>query len=524
MDPERLISNYLDDALTPAEVSELFQWIRSAPENAKQFASAAFMHRRLQHRLSAMRQLEEDARLGETEFHEPSVSDSMRPAGAPERNTQAAQARGVRSPQSRFSPTSWRFWSIAAAIVLIVGALAFVAWPRGSAAQLLAAENVTWGSGAASPKLGDRLSTGTLVLNSGLIKLGFDNGNQLLIEGPARFAITDARAVTLDAGTLTAIVTKAGRGLQVSTSTARVTDLGTEFGVQASATATRIVVFTGKVTVGGRGAGAPPQELSAGNAIEISPSAITPIPFEPAAFKRSMPFNGRTLDMVDLIAGGDGTGSASDVGINAATGSTRETLPVTIRRGDHRYHSITEIPVLDGCFIPGGSTPVDSAGHAFTFPSTSLFSYGLIWAGPNIPWEGELPIASQLPADAGSPTSRVLAIHSNNGITFNLDAIRALHRDVRIAGFRARVGNSYRPVGLGAGPARPLASIHVIVDGIARFERRGFVSVDPPIDVVCTLSDRDHFLTLATTDGGDGNACDWVLWTHPEFQVATPAP
>jgi hypothetical protein len=110
-------------------------------------------------------------------------------------------------------------------------------------------------------------------------------------------------------------------------------------------------------------------------------------------------------------------------------------------------------------------------------------------------------------------------MHSNNGVTFNLDAIRALHPQVGITGFRARVGNSYRPAGPGASPARPLASIHVIVDGIARYEKRAFANVDGPIDVTCAISDDDHFLTLATTDGGDGNACDWVLWTHPEVLV-----
>ena len=55
MEWDRLISDYLDDALGPEEVATLFQWIHSDPENAKRFASAAFLHRSLQHRVSAMR-------------------------------------------------------------------------------------------------------------------------------------------------------------------------------------------------------------------------------------------------------------------------------------------------------------------------------------------------------------------------------------------------------------------------------------------------------------------------------------
>lgn len=518
MDWEHLISGYLDDALTPDEVTALFRWIDSHPDNARRFARAAFLHRRLEHRLSAMRHLREEAALG-SDPHGSTPSDAMPThSSVPAVPNTLAPPRSVPS-EPRTSVIRWRSRGIAAAILLIIGLLLFVAWPRGSAARLLAAENAAWGAGITPPKQGERLSKGAFVLNSGLIKLGFDNGNQLLIEGPARFSITDARAVTLDHGALTAIVTQAGRGLSVSTPAARVIDLGTEFGVLATATATRVAVFNGKVTVGGVGSGTASRELSAGSAVEVSTAGISPLAFEPSAFKRAMPRDVPPLDLVDLIAGGDGMGSKSGVGIDAATGRVRETKAVTVRRGDHRYRRVADHRVLEGCFIPDGRMPVDSAGHPFTFPATSLFSYGLIWAGPNIPWEGELPIVTRLPQNAGTPTSRVLVMHSNNGVTLNLDAVRALHTGVRITGFRARVGNSYRPAEPGASPAKPLASIHVIVDGVARFERRAFANVDPPIDVTCALSDTDRFLTLATTDGGDGNACDWVLWTRPELVV-----
>jgi hypothetical protein len=522
MEWERLISDYLDDALAPDEVAELFRWIHAHPDNAARFASAVFIHRRLEHRLSAMRRLQQHAGVAMPDEQASPMSEAMPIYAATAAKPQASPASDAPPAKVRLALASWRVRTVAAAIVLMVGVVAFLAWPRSSPARLLAAENATWGGGAAPRRQGERLPTGVLVLNSGLIKIGFENGTQMLIEGPARFSVTDARAITLNQGALTAIVTPAGRGLSVSTPTARVTDLGTEFGVQASATATRIIVFNGKVSVDRRGAGSTSQQLSAGSAVDVSMSGISHVPFQPLAFKRVMPANTPPLDLIDLLAGGDGTGSASGVGIDAATGRANETKAVTIRRGDQRYLPITGHRTLDGCFIPGGTMPVDSAGHLFTFPITSLFSYGLIWTGPNIPWEGELPIATTLPQDAAAPTSRVLVMHSNNGITLNLDAIRALHAQARINGFRARVGNSYRPAP-GSSPSRPLASIHVIVDGIARFESRAFSNFDEPIDVTCALSDDDHFLTLVTADGGDGNACDWVLWTRPELLMQLPS-
>jgi ferric-dicitrate binding protein FerR (iron transport regulator) len=513
MEWERLISDYLDDALGPEEVAKLFEWIHSHPDNARQFAAAAFLHRRLQHQLSAMRLLQRDAALVRRD-------DQAPPPDAPRSGSEMAE--GTRSAPMRPSKlrsilASRRFWSAAAILLVVIGVVGFLIWPRGTPARLLSADNAKWGSGITPLNPNDRFPKGTLVLDSGLIKLGFDNGNQLVIEGPASFSITDSNAMTLDQGALTATVTPVGRGLSISTRSVRVTDLGTEFGVKASATATRVIVFSGKVSLDGSQGS--PRELSAGSEIEISSGNVNPVPFEPRAFKRVMPADVRPLDLVDLVAGGDGRGAASGVGIDAATGRARETRAVTIRRGNHRYLQITSHDVLDGCFIPDGTIQVDSAGDTFSFPRTSLFSYGLIWAGSNIPWEGELPIVTTLPQDAASPTTRVLVMHSNNGVTFNLDAVRAQHAQVRITGFHARVGNSYRPAGPDAIPARPLASIHVIVDGIARYERLGFASVDPPMDLSFALSENDRFLTLVTTDGGDGNSCDWVLWTHPELLV-----
>jgi hypothetical protein len=513
MDWDRLISDYLDDELKPKEVAALFQWVGSHPDNAKRFAQAAFLHRCLEHRLSAMRVLEQ-ARLADANRPPPDPFQSTAAdPKSPEPQTPGPVPRTIRSPWNIHSK---RWYGIAAALVLIVCVLAFLAQPRHSAARLLAAQNATWGAGMTPPKVGGPLPRGDCVLNSGFIQVGFDNGNQLLIQGPARFSITDNATVTLNQGSLTAVVTKSGRRFRVTTPTANVTDLGTEFGVQVSPSTTRVQVFVGRVVVDQNAAGKSSTELSQGSAVDVSATGINPIAFDASAFTRALPFDARPLDLIDLLAGGDGRGSAAGVGINAATGQTHQTKAVTIRQGNHQYVRVKDSRVLDGCFIPDGTMPIDSRAHAFTFPATSLVSYGLIWGGPNIPWEGELPIAATLPGEA--PTSRVLAMHSNNGFTLNLDAIRALHPTVAITSFRARVGNSYRAAP-GASPAKPLASIHVIVDGSARFEKRGFANIDPVMDINCPLSDDDHFLTLATTDGGDGNACDWVLWTYPEFLI-----
>jgi hypothetical protein len=528
MEWDRLISDYLDNALTPQEVEALFQWIGSHPDNARRFARAAFLHRSLEVRLSAMHVLGQTPNLADTDSPELLTPDAKNLPSIAPHNTPASPEKPVSDSRNRHSGTGslshWRRWgAIAAGLLLIVGVLAFIAWPRrsnDSTAHLSAAENATWGPGRVPAKTGEPLPSGDWVLNSGHITLGFDNGNQVTIEGPAHFAVTNALAVKLDQGTLTAVVTRTGRGFQVSTPTARVTDLGTEFGVQVSSTKTLILVIHGKVAIDNIVAGTHLDELLENSAVEVSAAGTNPVSFDPTVLRGVRPSPVRPLDLIDLMAGGDGTGSASGIGIDAATGKAHETKAVTIRLGDHQYVRVKDNRVLDGSFIPGGEMPVDSTGHVYAFPSTTLISYGLIWTGPDVPWEGTLPLATSFPGeDAGKSTSRVLVMHSNNAITLNLDAIRALHNHSAITGFRARVGNSYRPAGPDGLPTNPLASIHVIVDGAARFEKLSFASTDLPFDVTCALSGNDHFLTLATTDGGDGNSCDWVLWTHPELTV-----
>jgi hypothetical protein len=68
-----------------------------------------------------------------------------------------------------------------------------------------------------------------------------------------------------------------------------------------------------------------------------------------------------------------------------------------------------------------------------------------------------------------------------------------------------------------------LAEIWVFVDG--RLKLRSTLkptqakwSGAVPIDIV--LKPTDHFLTLASTDGGDGIDYDWVVFGDPVLQLA----
>ena len=102
---------------------------------------------------------------------------------------------------------------------------------------------------------------------------------------------------------------------------------------------------------------------------------------------RSLTASTPQLDLVDLMSGGDGTTRRRGIDIDA-TGHAGTFPQVGAIKGDRLYHRITNVPVLDGCFIPDGrigSVQIDSASHLFAFPATSDRSMENICTGGPIP-------------------------------------------------------------------------------------------------------------------------------------------
>ena len=131
----------------------------------------------------------------------------------------------------------------------------------------------------------------------------------------------------------------------------------------------------------------------------------------------------------------------------------------------------------------------------------------------------------QTTQDAGASVSslaRSLLMHANSGITYDLQAIRQLFPDVKVARFQSTIG-------IEQGAVRPQASnadFWVVVDGKVRYEKtqvkfNEFYSVD------LELSEYDRFLTLVITDGEDPESrvingfvsdaidSDWGMFAEP---------
>jgi hypothetical protein len=89
-----------------------------------------------------------------------------------------------------------------------------------------------------------------LELNSGVIRLLFDSGVEVTLQGPARYELFTPDRTRLSSGLLTANVPPGAEGFRVDTPTAEITDLGTSFGVRLESDgSSHVSVFDGEVEV-----------------------------------------------------------------------------------------------------------------------------------------------------------------------------------------------------------------------------------------------------------------------------------
>jgi hypothetical protein len=402
---------------------------------------------------------------------------------------------------------------------------------REPALATLGATNRARWEGEAPGVAGDgRLAAAkSYVLAAGCAEVDFAGGARIVVEGPAVFTVNSGSAMSLSSGPVD--VTALGGGFVVTTPTASITDLGTEFGVAAKSDGTTDVeVFQGSVQAAPVSAQAKPGKvLTVLQAASISKAAVTlnPDGASPQRFVRSVTTEAGNLDVVDLVAGGDGTTHRRGMSIDSLTGRSGPLPHKPFFKGDGKYHAVPTVPVVDGCFVPDGTRgpdQVDSAGDRFAFPKTSDNSPG-IWAGGKVPssWavvpgSTVVPILTTLEnVDYAQGTHGLLHIHSNAGLTLDLTAIRRLHPGTSISRFRCIAGNSF--ITTVKFNVNPSADLYVLVDGKQRFARRAFSPQDGAFAVEVLLQDSDRFFTLAVTDGGDTTTFDWVLLGDPVLDL-----
>jgi hypothetical protein len=416
-------------------------------------------------------------------------------------------------------------------------------------------------------------------LASGLVEISYHSGAKVILQGPCRYEVDSAAGGFLSLGKLTARVETQGEGgrgkaeeagvgaavqlphqpgaeespfpllpsaFVIRTPTAIVTDLGTEFGVEVNREgATTSHVFRGSVKVQ-LAAGGRPQERrevvlreNESARVQRGQDAGGPrLDFRDVGsqlpnFVRRLAEPPKELDLLDIVAGGDGTGHRREAGLDPTTGMRDTWFAPQDRWGDGKYRPVPWQPLLDGVFVPpGDGAPValDSAGHTFAgFRNTNGHVWASIWAraaevkpdnrakDPSF-WIYAIGASRQfMPEGCG-----LLAFHANGGVTFNLETMRQVHEGVRPARFQAvaAVASAHR-----VSPTQNDGAVDlwVFVDGRLVQKRIDLGPEQGPVRLDVSLRPADRFLTLVVTGPGTDGGGGWFVLGDPLLQMTPMA-
>ena len=293
-----------------------------------------------------------------------------------------------------------------------------------------------WAKGSDPPLNNDAVPLGReFELESGLVEIGYNTGAKVILQGPVTYEV-EANGGYLAVGKLTGRLEKkvasgqwsVARKSEISnpqslisnpslstlhsplftikTPTATVTDLGTEFGVEVTKEGrTTSHVFHGSVRLDVAGAAEPAsivlvENESARVEKDGSPEkrqvTLRRMAADPSVFVRQLAKLPKVIDLLDVVAGGNGSGNHRERGIDPITGKQVSAYSYPIEnRGDTRpYHPVTWNKLVDGVFTPNGSAgPVqlDSAGHTFDafdpegYPCSTIWPYAAVKDGANAP-------------------------------------------------------------------------------------------------------------------------------------------
>lgn len=219
---EELTNAWRDGCLTAADAAELSATLRESEEARRSFRDETQLHGLLHRAVMAAAVVEAGSHLS-----------------APRQDV-----RAVARP--RFLRLSWGSLAAAAALIVLCG-IAVIQW-MGSGVEI---EVVQRSSGASIDwEAGDKVRAKELTMVRGTMRLRLASGVVMDVTAPVEMRLLDAMHVRVLSGRVTADVGEHGKGFVIETPEARVVDLGTVFGVDASSAAkTDVVVFKGQVEV-----------------------------------------------------------------------------------------------------------------------------------------------------------------------------------------------------------------------------------------------------------------------------------
>jgi hypothetical protein len=285
---DELLEHLLEDSLSTEEAARLNFLLLNDSQARDRYLLYMELHGSLLYDQIATGSLELDPQPASSGMNETMILPAMK-----DEADEPAEYGEVDEPAARFAKLPKRsrwllsgpVWiSVAASVLLALGALVFFNWH--SKPILVATIDATWDGAQDLPQLGKPMPSGEVQLDSGLARIKFPSGVEVIVEAPARLQADQVNGISLLSGKLTAEVPRAGHGFTVKCPDATVVDLGTEFGINLHGDgSTDVDVFKGTITLApgtpqaaDAGAASHPLTLTAGSARQVSvDQTVTPI-------------------------------------------------------------------------------------------------------------------------------------------------------------------------------------------------------------------------------------------------------
>ncbi|MFC1652106.1 FecR domain-containing protein [Planctomycetota bacterium] len=554
VDHERLISLYFLDhtAMTEDEAEQLSAWLKEDIAHVRVFIRAGLLHREIHNRFSTadlvkkdlLQERVQDSGSGIFEGHMDDsdvwnallyverTSPTIAPIQSPKEGKKPVPKKNV---EKNGSINRLRLYTIIAtsAALLLILLLPFVVTPCKEAATLVDSMDAVWIKPSTPPAIGQRLRTGkSLQIEKGIVKLELDDGTRMIVEAPATFQLADTNQVTLHNGHFSAWVPERALGFTAMTPTSRIVDLGTEFGVEVRDDGTaRTHMFDGKASIAAtqqNRSGGQSSLLSRGQAKQTDfTGTMSDIAFEGTRFVRQMDssqgsvWRGETIDLVDVYWGGDGLGNGagelpvlmSSPLMELPAVMTEQTLTnvfePNVQASDPCYFAVPH-PCVDGVFIPdggNGAVQVSSLGHTYDCPDTRGVTWKLAYSleTTNITfWDRDRNGLWDRVEHEGPSNDKYVVLHSNMGLTFDLNALGRIFAKTRVAEFKAYIGIARHPWSSKHIEDIDLnLDITILEDGQERLSIKGIRVTDEPRELSLPLEPGSRFLTFMVTEGED---------------------
>ena len=557
----RLVENELNDN----EIEKLNDWLSNDPEAAEFYWNFIKDYSAIKLHMDGQVDASETIDLSRNEFRRDIIESlSKNEISAPsislqkndeEDNSEKQNSKDLKSDRpNRFYRIYSAIVSIAAVLMVLFILYANLFPPNYTieVATVVDQIDAVWNSNSEKLSLNHDIETNhpPYKLDSGIIKIAYDKGVDVVIEGPSKFQF-EREGIYLSYGKVYSKVSKDAQGFTIDCQNSKFVDLGTEFGVIANEQgSSQLHVLDGKVQMyaGMEDTEKYTRAVFGGSAVgfDASDGTLENIILEDKAFARDINSSAKFVwrgqefvNLADIVGGGNGFGTGKlESGIDPFTGEQVVNYHKYNYKGNLQEQIFSEVSwskFVDSVFVPDGgkgAVKISSEGNEFDgCVDTMEDSWGCVQNGGIHYHPGNVKKHSLMLGGVkyDSKDSYALFMHANQGVTFNLDEIRKASVGLKIAGFRALCGVSETVNNDSLLSAAKLTErnefegrrecvFYVLVDGRLVYVNKGVSVGDEPGVIDIELADGDKYLTLIACTG-QTVGYHWSMFAMPRLLV-----